>query len=660
MAVETKTGVIALSILCSALLAPGAFAVDPIGEPGRSSGSKNPLKNVYFGEQHLHTQDSPDAFAMGTLNSPDDAFRFCKGEAIKKSTGGGEPVQKKTPYDWCAVTDHAVMMGLLPMTLDKSSPLYKTKIAGLIRSGTPKDMDAAFGILMASVQKGQPPAGFDDKSLQRSAWNAQKKNANKHNDPGNFTTLIAFEWTSIPYGQNLHRNVFFRDDTGPEMPFSALDSDRAEDLWTYLDVQRDAGHEVFAIPHNSNVSNSLMFPTVNSYGQPIDKAWIERRAKHEVAVEILQTKGQSDAHPALSPHDEFADFETGFKHLLGTGGVVSKIDHSYVRNALIDGVGWQENLGANPHKFGIVAGADAHTAFSDNEEFNYTGVHGVNDATAKTRLSGAGQTAGEAALMFGTPGATGVWAPENTRPEIFDAIKRKETFGTSGPLIRVRFFGGWGYDENLVNEKDFVKKAYAGGVPMGGDLPPKPAQTKAPTFAVWALKDPDSGNLDRIQIIKGWYKNGYPWEQIYDVAWSDGRKPAGAGGEMVRIVTTDGVHVSTTYHRVPPGKLPPVGNTVDVKNASYTNTIGDTQLSAVWTDPDFDPSQHAVYYVRVLEIPTPRWSTYDAKALGIPAPAAVPATIQERAWASPIWYTPDASVATKAVSYPGLRNYLPK
>jgi hypothetical protein len=346
--------------------------------------------------------------------------------------------------------------------------------------------------------------------------------------------------------------------------------------------------------------------------------------------------------------------------MLGTGGVVGRLDHSYLRNALIDGVGWQESLGVNPHKFGIVAGADAHTAFSDNEEFNYTGVHGTNDNTPKVRLSGAGQVAGEAAMMFGTPGATGVWAPENTRSAIFDAIKRKETFGSSGPLIRVRFFGGWSYDKNLVKDKDFVKKAYAGGVPMGGDLPPKPKHGKAPTFAVWALKDPNSGNLDRIQIIKGYYKNGYPWEEIYDVAWSDGRKPAGATGEVVRIVSTDGVHVSTNYHKVPPGKLPPVGNTVDVKNATYTNTIGDTQLSAVWADPDFDETQHAVYYVRVLEIPTPRWSTYDAKALGVTPPAAVPATIQERAWASPIWYTPDPSLVKKAPSYPGLRSYLPE
>jgi len=655
---KTRTNLLMLSFLCSALFAVGELAADSVGEPGRGSGTKNPLNNIYFGEQHLHTQDSPDAFQMGTRNTQDDAYNFCKGKAIKKSTGG--TVQKKTPYDWCATTDHALMLGLMPKTLDSSSPISKTEIAKLLQKGTPEAGEKAFGLMMGKIQKGVLPEGFNDKDLQRSAWANQKKITNKHNDPGKFTTLIAFEWTSIPYGQNLHRNVFFRDDKGPGMVFSTLDSDRAEDLWTYLETQRGMGHEVFAIPHNSNVSNGLMFPTVNSYGTPINKAWIKRRAKNEVAVEILQTKGQSDAHPALSPNDEFADFETGFKHMLGTGGVVGKLDHSYVRNALIDGVGWQESLGVNPHKFGIVAGADAHTAFSDNEEFNYTGVHGTNDNTPKVRLSGAGQVAGEAAVMFGTPGATGVWAPENTRPAIFDAIKRKETFGTSGPLIRVRFFGGWSYDKNLVKDKEFIKKAYADGVPMGGDLAAKPKSAKAPTFAVWALKDPDSGNLDRIQIIKGWYKNGYPWEQIYDVAWSDGRKPAGPEGEVVRIVSTDGVHTSTNYHKVPAGKLPPVGNTVDVKNATYTNTIGDNELSAVWTDPDFDPSQHAVYYVRVLEIPTPRWSTYDAKALGITPLAVVPTTVQERAWASPIWYTPDPSLVKKALSYPGLRSYLPE
>ena len=649
---------LSVTLLSSMLFATAGWAADSQGEPGRSSGKANPLKNVYFGEQHLHTQDSPDAFAMGTRNSVDDAYNFCKGNPIKKSTGGGYTVQKKTAYDWCAVTDHAFMMGLLPLTTDKSNPLYKSKIASLVRTGKPKDMDAAFGIIMGAAQKGLYPPGFDSKALQKTAWDNQKKIANKHNDPGKFTTLIAFEWTSIPYGQNLHRNVFFRDDVGPSMPFSTIDSDRAEDLWTYLEVQRNDGHETFAIPHNSNLSNGLMFPTRNSYGEPINKSWMEKRAKNEIAIEILQTKGTSDTHPALSPDDEFADFEGEFKHMLGTGGVVGKVNNSFYRGAIIDGVGWQELEGVNPHKFGVVAGADAHTSFSDNEEFNYTGVHGVNDATLDARLSGAGQTAGEAAIMFGTPGATAVWAPENTRTEIFDGIQRKESYGTSGPLIRLRFFGGWGYENDLDKDKEFVKKAYAGGVPMGGDLPAKPDSTKAPTFVVWALKDPDSGNLDRIQIIKGYYKNGYPWEKIYDVAWSDGRKKAKAGGEPVKLTITDGTNVKTVYRGIEAGKLPPVGNTVDIKNASYTNTIGDNELSATWTDPDFDPSQHAVYYVRVIEIPTPRWSTYDAKEKGIDPLPMVPASIQERAWSSPIWYTPDPSLVKKAASYPGLRDYL--
>jgi len=299
-------------------------------------------------------------------------------------------------------------------------------------------------------------------------------------------------------------------------------------------------------------------------------------------------------------------------------------------------VGFQEMIGANPFKYGIVSGADSHNAFSDNEENNYTGVHGNTDDTPTIRLHSGTTVAGEPPKHFGTPGATGVWAPENTRTAIFDAIKMKETFGTSGPLIRVRFFGSWNYAADLVKDKEFVKQAYAYGVPMGQDLPDKPSDSKAPTFAVWAMKDPESGNLDRIQIVKGWYKDGHPWEKVYDVVWSDGRK----------------VDAST-------GKLPAVGNTVDIKNASYTNTIGDTQLAAVWTDPEFDPSQHAVYYARVIEIPTPRWTTFDAKALGIEPPSDVPASIQERAWSSPIWYTPAANLVKRQDFYPGLKPWLP-
>jgi hypothetical protein len=576
-----------------------------IGQPGRDSNQPNPLKNVYFGEQHLHTVNSPDAFAMGTRNTPDDAYRFCKGEAVKKSTTG-EMVQKQTPYDWCAVTDHAEYLGIMPLLLEKDNPLQHTEIGKDIASGDPKKGEAAFQLIIDSAGSGKPIPYMADPKLMSSVWEKQKAVANKHNDPGTFTTLIAFEWTSIPMFQNLHHNVFFRDDKGPDTIFSNFDSIKREDLWTYQEVQRAQGHENFSIPHNGNVSNSLMYAPTTSEGSLIDRQWAERSNRNTVATEIIQTKGASETHPALSPNDEFAGFETSYKHLLGSGGVVGKIDHSYVRRALTDGVGFQEMIGANPFKYGIVSGADSHDGFSDNEEDNYTGVHGNTDKTPKIRLTSGGTVAGEAPKDFGTPGATGVWAPENTREAIFDAIKSKETFGTSGPLIRLRFFGSWGYSKGLVKDN------------------------------VWALKDPKSGNLDRVQVVKGYYKDGYAREKAYDVAWSDGRKPDPKTG-----------------------KLPAVGNTVDVKNASYQNTIGDSQLSAVWTDPDFDPSQHAVYYVRVLEIPTPRWSTYDAVALGIDPLPDVPATIQERAWSSPIWYTPDAKLAKKQDFYPGLQQFLP-
>jgi hypothetical protein len=625
----------ALVLTAALLLAPLSAAAESVGEPGLGSGGKNPLNNVYFGEQHLHSSASPDAFAFGTRNDANDAYRYAKGEAIKNHQSG-EMIQKRTPYDWAAVTDHAEYLGMMPLLLDPTSPLQKTEIGKLISKGDKKSGEAAFQQIITSATINKPIDYLVDPKIMKSAWQKQVDAANKHYEPGEFTTLIAFEWSSQPNSKNLHHNVFFRDDTGPERVFSAFDSVHREDLWIYQEYQRAIGHENFSIPHNSNVSNSGMFALHTSNGNPIDERWAYRSARNSPAVEIVQTKGASETHPALSPNDAFAGFEDKFTHLLGSGGVLGLVDKSFVRNALIDGVGFQEMIGANPFKYGIVAGADSHIAASANEEFNYPGVHGNIDHSPKVRLSGAGSVAGEPAIYFGTPGATGVWAPENSREAIFDGIKRKETFGTSGPLIRVRFFGGWDFDEDLVEDKRFVEKAYKGGVPMGGDLPKKPSKANAPTFAIWALKDPDSGNLDRVQIIKGWYdKRGYGFQKIYDVVWSDGRVPDDSG------------------------ELSPVGNTVDVEKATYTNDIGDTQLSAVWTDPDFDPSQHAVYYARVIEIPTPRWSTYDAAKLGVEPPKAVSATIQERAWTSPIWYTPDPSLVKKLDFYPGLQEKLP-
>jgi hypothetical protein len=622
----------------AAALASGAFAQDSIGEPKGDAGKPNPLNNVYFGEQHLHTVNSPDAFAFGTRNGPDEAYKFCKGEAIKKQTTG-EMIQKKTPYDWCAVTDHAEYMGIMPLLLKKDNPLADTEIGKDIASGDPAKGEAAFQQIISSAANNVPIPYMVDPKLMVSIWDEQKKITNKHNDPGKFTTLIAFEWTSIPNYQNLHHNVFFRDDKGPDTQFSSFDSVKREDLWTYQEVQRAMGHENFSIPHNSNVSNGLMFSTRTSYGTPITREWAERSIANTVATEIGQTKGYSETIPALSPTDEFAGFETYYKHLLGSGGVTSKVDGSFVRQGLITGVGFQEMLGANPYKFGIVGGADSHDAAADNEEFNYTGVHGNTDKTPKIRLESTGSVAGEAARFFSTPATTAVWAPENTRTAIYDAIKQKETYGTSGTFIRLRFFGGWDYPADLVQDKDFVEKAYAGGVPMGGDMPPHPAKdfAKVPTFAIWALKDPESANLDRIQIVKGWFERGYAFEKVYDVIWSEADQ---------RKVGAD-------------GKVPSVGNTVNIKEATYTNDIGDTQLSAVWKDPDFDPTHHAVYYARVIEIPTPRWTTYDAKTLGIDPPKDVDPTLQERAWSSPIWYTPPPELVTKLDFYPGLQQFLP-
>ncbi|MFA9476606.1 MAG: DUF3604 domain-containing protein, partial [Filomicrobium sp.] len=605
-----------------------------IGQPQDEKGKPNPLKNVYFGEQHMHTVNSPDAFAFGTRNTPDDAYRFCKGEPIKIHTTG-ETVKKKTPYDWCALTDHAEYMGVMPLLLKKDNPLANTEIGKMIGSGDPKQGEAAFQQIITSAAINTPISYMIDAKVMRSIWDEQKKITNKHYEPGKFTTLIAFEWTSIPQYQNLHHNVFFRDDKGPDVQFSSFDSVKREDLWTYQEVQRALGHENFSIPHNSNVSNGLMFPPRTSYGTEITKEWAERSAANSVAVEMAQTKGASETNPSLSPNDEFAGFEDYYHNLLGSGGVVGKVDGSFVRQGLITGIGFQEMLGANPYKFGIVAGADTHNAASDNEEFNYFGVHGNTDKTPEVRLASQGSVAGEPARRFSSPATTAVWAPENTREAIFDAIKAKETYGTSGTFIRLRFFGGWDYPGDLMGDREFVKKAYAGGVPMGGDLPPHPAKdfAKAPKFAVWALKDPNSGNLDRIQIVKGWFDRGYAYEKVYDVVWADAQN---------RKVDA--------Y-----GKVAPVGNTVDIKQATYTNDIGDSQLSAVWTDPDFDPTHHAVYYVRVLEIPTPRWTTYDAKKLGIDPPKDVAPAIQERAWSSPIWYTPPAELIKRPAHYYGLQ-----
>jgi len=592
-----------------------------IGEPRRGAGGKNPLKNVYFGEQHLHTSASPDAFAVGTRGTWDDAYNWALGKEVKLSTTG-QKIKKSTPYDFVAITDHSEYFGVMPSLIDPKDPLSKSDFAKKLQDPKAKmtDPTSAVSIILGSILTSIPMSEYVTPKLLQDNWQKYVKVANKYNDPGKFTALIAYEWTSIPNGRNMHRNVFFRGDTGPKAPFSAFDSYYPEDLWTYLEVQRSIGIDTFAIPHNGNVSDGWMFSPNKFLGGPMDARYAKRQALNEPLFEIIQTKGSSDAHPLFSPNDEFANFEL-FQNMINVGQP-SQVKYGYIRQGFVEGMILEDKLGTNPFKMGIVAGADSHSAYSNNEENNFHGSHGATDDTPQKRLHPGMSPSGEPASVVGSAGSTAVWAEENTREAIFDAMKRKETYGTSGTLIRLRFFGGWEYPGDLVEDKDFVKKAYAGGVPMGQDLPARKGKdlAKSPTFAVWALKDPESGNLDRIQIIKGFInKWGRPDEKIYDVALSDNRK----------------VDPKT-------GKAPPVGTTVDIKKATYKNSIGDSQLSTVWTDPDFDPTMKAVYYVRVLEIPTPRWSTYDAARNNLPLSELVPATIQERAWSSPIWYTPAA------------------
>jgi hypothetical protein len=618
----STVSVISLAFILLLSVDPGRLtAGEPgIGEPGRDLKKPNPLKNVYFGEQHLHTSASPDAFAIGTRGTWEDAYRYGMGEAVNLSTTG-EKIKKRTPYDFIAITDHAEYFGVMPRLIDPKDPLSKTDFAKKLADKSAKmtDPTSAVSIILHSILTSVPMTEYVKPEMLTSNWKKYVDAANKHNKPGKFTTLIAFEWTSIPNGRNMHRNVFFRDDDGPKAPFSSFDSFYPEDLWTYQEVQRNEGHENLAIPHNGNVSDGWMYSPNKFLGGPMDARYAKRQALNEPLTEIIQTKGSSDTHPLLSPSDEFANFEL-FENMINVGQP-SQVKYGYIRQGLVEGMILEGKLGTNPFKYGIVAGADVHSAYSGNEEWNWHGAHGATDDTPQKRLHPGMSPSGEPGSVVGSAGATAVWAEENTRTSIFDAMKRKETYGTSGTLIRLRFFGGWDYPKNLVKDQDFVKKAYKGGVPMGGDLPK--IASKAPIFAVWALKDPESGNLDRIQIIKGFInKWGRTDEKIYDVALSDGRKADPKTG-----------------------KIAPVGNTVDIKKATYTNDIGDSQLSAVWTDPDFAPRQKAVYYVRVLEIPTPRWSTYDAAKNNLPLASDVPATIQERAWSSPIWYTPETKTA---------------
>jgi hypothetical protein len=596
------------------------------GTAGAAGIESHPEREAYFGETHVHTSWSMDAWLGGNrLTDPGDAYKYFKGQPIKHPMG--YDVKIDTPLDWAGVTDHSEYVGVIKMANDPTSPISKLPAAQpmILKSNDVSEFERIF-VYLVNLMGGAPVKALMSPEVTSTVWQKNVELANAANEPGKFTAFCAYEWTSMPNNMNLHRNIFFRDCAKvPPMPFSALDSHYPDELWNWMDGQRKNGNALLAISHNANLSDGRMFPTeVDEKGRPIDAAYAESRDRNERLTEMKQLKGTSETHPVLSPSDEFANFEI-MSFLLGDpAGRIPHIVGSYVRQAWKDGLTFQGTRGFNPYKFGAAGGSDSHNTAVSYRQNNFFGQAGNADGTAQLRMAGR-IVAGMDPRVIGTGGLTGVWAEENTRTSLFDAMQRKETFAVSGPHIKVRLFGGWAYTAAMMANKGWVKTGYSKGVPMGGDLPP--VAGRAPTFMVWAVKDPTSGNLDRIQIVKGWSKSGQSFEHVYDVVWAGDRKPDKWSGVV-----------------------PPIGNTVDVENATYTNTIGSVELKTVWVDPQFDPSLDAFYYARVLEIPTPRWTTIQAKELGIAPPDVVPATLQERAWSSPIWYTPTGEARTRAQS----------
>ena len=582
---------------------------------------------VYFGETHLHTSFSTDAGMVGNILGPEEAFRIARGEPFVSSMG--VPGQLSRPFDFVVVTDHSENLGLAP-AIARSDPLllaspWGKEIHDLVKAGKPME---AFDMFVAQIMKGEDALEGDE--MLRTYWNMETAAAEKYNEPGLFTALIGYEWSSAPGGANLHRNVIFRDDkemADTILPFSSYDSVDPEDLWEFLDdYEKNTGGKVLAIAHNGNLSDGLMFDDVTlTTKKPLDRNYAERRMRWEPIYEVTQIKGDGETLPALSPNDEFADYYTwepaSFSALTTTPEMLPK---EYAREALKRGLAFEESIGVNPFKFGMIGSTDAHTSIPATEEDSFFGkispaepsgdplryeeiVNGRPnpDPEVKTRLYES---------MAG--GLTAIWARENTREALWDAMKRKEVFATTGTRLRVRVFGGWDLVESDLTRSNFAEHGYDHGVPMGGDLTNAP-DGKAPTMLIRVLRDIDGANLDRVQIIKGWLdRDGKTHERIYDVACAGGREIKNRRCER------------------------PVGNTVNIAQASYTNSIGEPFLSTAWTDPDFDAKQRAFYYVRVLEIPTPTWLAFDVKYFKVDLPDDALMEGQERAYTSPIWYTP--------------------
>lgn len=585
----------------------------------------------FFGDTHLHTSFSMDAGAFGARLGPRDAYRFASGEQVVSSTG--QPVRLSRPLDFLVVADHSDNMGFFP-DLFAGKPNLLADPTGrrwhdMIQSG--KGAEAAIEIIVDFSHNKFPNdmMYFPGTPAYRSAWKETIAAAEEFNDPGRFTAFIGYEWTSNTGGNNLHRNVIFRDNgdkasqVDPFTVYPPYGSDNPVDLWKWMDAyEKKTGGSVLAIAHNGNLSNGLMFPMVEAFGKKLDSEYAETRAKWERLYEATQTKGDGETHPFLSPTDEFADFERWDKGNLDGSVPKTKemLEFEYARSAYKNGLKLEQELGTNPYKFGLIGSSDAHNALSALEEDNFFGKTVPQEPSPHRMLKAFVDNPKTGVKVMdwevSASGYAAVWAEENSRESIWDAMQRKETYATTGPRMIVRFFGGWDFVDQDAEDRLPARIGYTKGVPMGGDLRAAP-EGKAPTFLVAALKDPIGANLDRYQIVKGWLdKDGNLHEKVYDVAWSGDRKPGNDG------------------------KLPPVGSTVDVANATWTNTIGAPELIAVWKDPEFDPTQPAFYYGRVIEIPTPRWTAYDAKRFGVEPLPGTTMTVTDRAYTSPIWYTP--------------------
>ena len=601
----------------------------PAKPPYSPYAGRNFPTRPFFGDTHVHTSFSMDAGAFGCRLGPRDAYRFGKGEEVTASSG--QRVKLSRPLDFIVVSDHSDGFGFFPQLMSGDPGLLATpqgrKWYDQITSG--KGAEAAVDII-TSFGRGQLPKGFPlpGTPAYRGAWQETIKAADEANDPGRFTAFIGYEWTSNTGGNNLHRNVIFRENglwasqVEPYTTQKPLGSDNPRDLWKWMAAfEQKTGGNVLALAHNGNLSNGIMFPIIESFtGKKIDREYAENRMRWEPLYEVTQIKGDGETHPFLSPNDEFANFERWDKGNLDLT-VLKKpemLEFEYARSALKNGLKMEAELGVNPYKFGLVGSTDAHTALATADDDNFFGKTSSSEPSA-TRAAHPFIKTEKATIMGWEQTASGyaaVWATENTREALFDAMKRRETYATTGPRMIVRFFGGWDFEPNDANNRMPARIGYTKGVPMGGDLRAAP-ERKSPTFLVAALKDPIGANLDRIQIIKGWLdKAGKTQEKVYDVAWSGDRKPGSDG------------------------KLPLVGNTVDVPNATYSNSIGATELIKAWKDPDFDPTLRAFYYARVIEIPTPRWTAYDAKYFNVKMPPEAPMTTTERAYTSPVWYTP--------------------